>query len=250
MRLFTFFKLVSQKLFSKGEGDYASFVLAERFAALWYPKIMIGQYGKIWTEDKRFFDYLTKFEADNTSSAERKYFLRSLLSLVDTLPGDTAECGAYRGASSWLICDRFKETEKTHYVFDSCEGLSAPLSVDGGYWTKGDLRGGEEVLKKNLDPFPKAKIFRGWIPDRFDEAAGSSFCFVHIDVDLYQPTLDSLGFFYPRLVPGGIILCDDYGFASCPGAKSAFDEYMKDRPEKIVHAPTGQAFIIKDGQGR
>jgi hypothetical protein len=73
---------------------------------------------------------------------------------------------------------------------------------------------------------------------------------VHIDVDLYQPTLDSIRFFYPRLAPGGIILCDDYGYSSCPGAKGAFDEYMKDRPEKIIHAPTGQAFIIKDGQER
>jgi hypothetical protein len=248
MRLFTFIKLVSKKLFSERESDFASFVLSKKFAALWYPKMALGEYGKIWPDDKQFFDYYSKFEASNKASAERKFFLRSLLSLVDTLPGDTAECGAYQGASSWLICDKFKNTDKTHYIFDSFEGLSAPLDVDGEYWTKGDLRASEEILKKNLSTYSKVEILKGWIPDRFGEAADESFCFVHVDVDLYQPTLDSIRFFYPRLVPGGIILSDDYGFRTCPGAKGAFDEYMKDKPEKIIHVPTGQAFIIKDGQ--
>lgn len=54
-----------------------------------------------------------------------------------------------------------------------------------------------------------------------------------------------LEFFYNRVVSGGIILCDDYGFAICPGAKRAFDEYMQDKCENIIHFPTGQGFIMK-----
>ena len=47
------------------------------------------------------------------------------------------------------------------------------------------------------------------------------------------------------MVKDGIIVCDDYGFSTCPGAKQAFDEFMKGKPEPIVHVPTGQCFIIK-----
>lgn len=250
MKLLTFARLVYQKLFSARESDYASFVLAQKFAALWCSKAILGEYGKIWVEDDSFFDYYRRFEPGNTASAERKFFLRSLLSLVDSLPGDTAECGAYRGASSWLICDQLKETGKTHFIFDSFEGLSTPSHVDGEYWSKGDLCSGEEMLKEHLSAFNNVKVCKGWIPQSFNDAAERSFCFVHIDVDLYQPTLDSIKFFYPRVVEGGIILSDDYGFNTCPGARMAFDEYMRDKPEKIVHVPTGQAFIIKGAVSR
>ncbi|MBD0372242.1 MAG: class I SAM-dependent methyltransferase [Pyrinomonadaceae bacterium] len=245
MKLLTFARLLSKKLFSKREADYAGFVLAQRFASYCSSKAILGEYGKLWVEDGVFFDSYRKFEPSNPASAERKFFLRSLLSLVENLPGDTAECGVYKGAASWFICDKFRATDKTHFVFDSFEGLSAPSTVDGEYWSEGDLRSDEDVLKENLSAFPQVRVCKGWIPDSFHHARERSFCFVHIDVDLYQPTLASIEFFYPRLVEGGIILCDDYGFITCPGSRKALDEYMKDKPEKIVHVPTGQAFIIK-----
>jgi hypothetical protein len=68
-----------------------------------------------------------------------------------------------------------------------------------------------------------------------------------VDVDLYEATLGSLDFFYPRLVPGGMLVCDDYGFTTCPGATRAVDEFMSGRPEPIIHLPTGQGLVIKRG---
>ncbi|MGM3941125.1 TylF/MycF family methyltransferase, partial [Salmonella sp. NW387] len=72
------------------------------------------------------------------------------------------------------------------------------------------------------------------------------YCFVHVDVDLYQPTRDSIQFFYPRMVPGGIMLFDDYGSGmQSPGAARAVDDFMAGNPEPVIDAPTAQAFIIK-----
>lgn len=95
---------------------------------------------------------------------------------------------------------------------------------------------------------PQIVFHKGWIPERFADVAQRKFCFVHVDVDLFQPTRDSLEFFYPRMVRGGIILCDDYGFTSCPGAQTAFDTYLADKPEKVVNLPTGQGFIVRLGE--
>jgi hypothetical protein len=100
-------------------------------------------------------------------------------------------------------------------------------------------------VRRNLGRFDFVVYHRGWIPKRFESVAEQAFSFVHLDVDLYQPTLDSLLFFYDRLQPGGILLCDDYGFANCPGARRALDEFFADKVEKIVSLPTGQAFIQK-----
>src|SRR5437879_4756651 len=86
---------------------------------------------------------------------------------------------------------------------------------------------------------------KGWLPEKFQEVKDRRFSFVHIDVDLYQPTLDSLAFFYPRTTSGGIILSDDYAFITCPGQKKAMDSFFSDKPEEIVALPTGQGFVIK-----
>ena len=68
---------------------------------------------------------------------------------------------------------------------------------------------------------------------------------VHVDVDLYQPTRDSIDFFYPRLNPGGLFVCDDYGFTTCPGATKAIDDFMADKPETIVSMDAGGCFFVK-----
>ena len=61
-----------------------------------------------------------------------------------------------------------------------------------------------------------------------------------IDLDLYEGVRDSLGFFYPRMAPGGVIVLDDYGFASCPGARAAADEFFDDKPERLLALSTAQ----------
>jgi hypothetical protein len=131
-------------------------------------------------------------------------------------------------------------------MFDSFEGLSAPVATDGPYWHRGDLSRGEDVLKRNLSGFADYHIYKGWIPERFSEIADRTFSFVHIDVDLYQPTLDSMKFFYPRLNRGGILVCDDYGFQTCPGATQAVSEFLAEQTEAMIALPDGGGFLIKD----
>jgi hypothetical protein len=48
--------------------------------------------------------------------------------------------------------------------------------------------------------------------------------------------------------PGGIILCDDYGFTSCPGATKSIDEFLNDKPEKMISLADGGGFMIKGVQ--
>jgi O-methyltransferase len=69
---------------------------------------------------------------------------------------------------------------------------------------------------------------------------------VHIDVDLYQPTLDSLEFFWPRLADGGFVVVDDYGSSQFPGATTATNEFLdKNKPSFFYKVPMGACFIIK-----
>jgi hypothetical protein len=202
-----------------------------------------------WWDNSDFNDYLRRFEEFEGMNTDRRWMLGQLIRLTKNVAGDTAECGVFEGAGSYLICKSNSanpDQPRVHHVFDSFEGLSSPAVVDGAHWKKGDLSVGAEAVRKNLSEFSSSVLLhKGWIPDRFVDIADRRFAFVHIDVDLYQPTLDSVKFFYPRMNEGGVILCDDYGCTSCPGATQAIDEYLADKSEKMISLSAGGGFLIK-----
>ena len=201
-----------------------------------------------WWNNQEFTDYLIAFDELGGFNADRRWNLYQLARWSSSVPGETAECGVWKGAGSYAICWAFEATgeRRTHHAFDSFAGLSEPNeSVDGQHWRKGDLPSDLSATASNLSRYDQVVFHRGWIPERFHEVAGSRFAFVHIDLDLYQPTRDSLEFFYPRLSPGGLLLCDDYGFDVCPGPTAAMDEFFADRPECIVWLSPGAAFVVK-----
>lgn len=219
-----------------------------RFAASNLGGHYVGEDYKLWLQDERFVRRFRELSPHNEFSMERKYALRELALSVSTLDGAVAECGCYVGVSAWFLASVVDGAE--FYLFDSFEGLSAPSEQDRSpdglpQWQRGDLSASESELRRNLAEFSNVHVLKGWIPDRFGEVASCDFKLVHIDVDLYQPTFDSLEFFYPRLVSGGMIVMDDYGFANCPGAFDAANRFMKDKPERIIHLPTGQGVVIK-----
>lgn len=199
-----------------------------------------------WWHDDAFNSYLDRFGERKGFNAHRRWMLWQLMRLVSDVPGNSAECGVFEGASSWLICSALEGSGKVHHLFDSFEGLSAPETADGAHWRGGDLAAAEAVVARNLSAFSDMIVFhKGWIPERFADVKNESFCFVHIDVDLRQPTFDSIDFFYPRLSPGAVLLCDDYGCTTCPGATFAIDEYLADKPEKMIALDAGGGFFIK-----
>lgn len=229
------------------EGDaFERFQAAEMLTSAVYPAYKFSEYSRIFLEDEDFLDYYKGvMDANNWHSLDRKYTLNQLLKMVLYVDGDFAECGTYKGASAYLMCQALSDSDRTVHLFDSFEGLSEPDLLDGDYWVQGALAMPEVVLAETLKGFANYRVYKGWIPDRFSEVEQTEFAFLHIDVDLYKPTQDTLDFFYDRIIPGGIILMDDYGFKSCPGAKLAADEFFADKIEEIVMLPTGQAFVVK-----
>ncbi|HAO41953.1 MAG TPA: macrocin O-methyltransferase, partial [Afipia sp.] len=189
--------------------DYR-FVLLAKIGAILYPHYRFKWPQMDWIHDEDFNAYLSRFDELNSWNSERRWLVWQLIRLTEDVEGDTAECGAFEGADSYLIC-KANRGRRQHHIFDSFEGLSRPDGADGTYWQEGGLARSEEIVARNLAEFSAYTFYRGWIPSRFEEVASRRFSFVHIDVDLHQPTLDSLAFFYPRMNKGGIIVCDDYG---------------------------------------
>ncbi|HEC15222.1 MAG TPA: macrocin O-methyltransferase [Sedimenticola sp.] len=228
-----------------------SFFLLQKIGAWLVPKYRFNWPQLAWWDDNEFNAYLKRFDELDSNNADRHWMLAQLMRLVSEVPGDTAECGVFKGASSYLICqgNQKAKVRRIHHMFDSFSGLSEPSLRDGDFWSGGDLACSLDEVRANLAEFGEdaVRFYEGWIPDRFSEVSDRRFSFVHIDVDLFEPTRDSLAFFYPRMHVGGIILCDDYGFTTCPGATAACDEYLQDRPESMIGLSCGGGFLIKKG---
>jgi O-methyltransferase len=225
------------------------FNLLVKLGALLYPAYRFKWPQLNWVHDAPFNAYLARFGEESGLNAERRWMVRELMRLTEDVPGDTAECGAYEGAGSFLICEMNaanKRHRRHHHVFDSFEGLSRPVAIDGVHWKMGDMARGEDLVRRNLAAFDAFTLYKGWIPKRFADVQEKSFSFVHIDVDIYEPTRACLEFFYERTSEGGVIVCDDYGFTTCPGATRAVQEFLNDKSEKMLALTGGGGFLVKN----
>jgi Macrocin-O-methyltransferase (TylF) len=219
----------------------------ERTFSVFAPDVKLSEFGRTFFTDGDFLADYERFDRSNYRSFDRKFAMKELLKLALPLDGDVAECGVFRGASAFLLAKGIASLapEKKLHLFDSFAGLSEPKpELDGSHWHSGDLACGLAEVASNLKQYANLIVFQpGWIPEKFSEASEKQFCFVHVDVDLFAPTHDALAFFGPRMVPGGLIVCDDYGFETCPGARRAMDEYARASGQTVVHLPTGQGII-------
>jgi hypothetical protein len=224
------------------------FALAERVFRALVPGQHVAEFGRSFFFDRDFAACYEPFAEDNYHAYDRRYALNQFARLAARLPGDFAECGVYRGGSAFLLARALggAPADRRLHLFDSFAGLSSPEEVDGSYWHRGDMAVTLDEVRARLASFLLRIDFHpGWIPTRFCDVAERRFALVHIDVDLHQPTADAVAFFYQRLVDRGILVFDDYGFETCPGARRAIDEFFADKPEPVLHLPTGQGVVIR-----
>jgi O-methyltransferase len=140
---------------------------------------------------------------------------------------------ARRAGSRLHLFDTFAGMPQTDPEKDfHREGNFADTSLDG--------------VKEFLSDYSAATVFHpGFIPNTFAGLESAQIAFVNIDVDIYKSVKDSLEFVYPRMLPGGTILFDDYGWHSCPGAREAVDEFVERLNLLPLILPSGQAVITK-----
>ena len=99
-------------------------------------------------------------------------------------------------------------------------------------------------IRSVMSDFPGVTIHKGWIPDVLSELPETAWSFVHIDVDLFEPTKACLEYFLPRLAPGGVIVNDDFGSPLFPGGQRSWHEVMESHGLSYAVLDTGQAVYL------
>lgn len=194
--------------------------------------------------------------------AQRAFNLARYYEYACSLDGGKVECGVFNGFSALMCCHVNKalnpEFDGTGlYLCDSFEGLSQPLAEDlvvaqdaqgqsKQFLTheKGHFAADFSAVKSRFSGFPGVSFFKGWIPPVLTQLPERTWSFVHIDVDLYEPTLACLEYFFPRLVPGAVIVNDDFGSPLFPGGGKSWKEFFEKKNLSYVVLDTGQSVYI------
>jgi len=205
-----------------------------------------------WLQDPVFQQAYAEIRNHTLVDRFRCYELWHLLSQTQHLPGDVLEVGTWRGGTGCLMARRATELgfEARVHLCDTFEGVVKTGVTDSHY------RGGEhadtsDYLVRQLANAMNLKniiIHKGIFPEDIGPGLMHfTFRFCHIDVDVYQSGKDTLDWIWPRLPVGGIVVFDDFGFASCPGITRLVHE-EEQKPDRVcVQNLNGHAVLIKVG---
>lgn len=201
---------------------------------------------RVLTPWRETYDKIYEIVKDLTLlSKERVYYLLALASHAINVDGDFAECGVYRGGSALALAYQMAlaGAKKRLHLFDRFEESGFSFRSDSE--SSGRNKLSYQGVANRLRAYDFVRIHRGEIPSSLKGVEGVAFSFVHIDLNDRISTRDATAFFYDRMVPGGLILFDDYGFPMySESVKRAVDEFFADKKEEPIILGSGQSFVI------
>ena len=177
------------------------------------------------------------------------------------VPGDFAECGVWRGGSVLAMALTLVELgrdDRDLHLFDTFEGMTAPSEHDVSEydppavatWNDAQSRG-ERPWSELMDAegfdedsvratvlssgyrAERVHLVRGPVEETIPGAAPERLALLRLDTDWYESTRHELEQLYPRLMPGGVLIIDDYGHWE--GARRAVDEYFAEHPPLLLN---------------
>ena len=218
------------------------------------------------TNDEQYIwdAYNTLFLSDDIERIRKLLVRYEIFRQTLELPGDIIECGVFKGVGlfQWLkdlaIFD--PDSKKRIVGFDLFDNFEESLQD----WEKKEIdRFVQEANYQGTDPDQLMKIARKMqqehrlelikgnacqtIPRYVEKNQGMRISLLHLDFDVYEPTLVALQKFWPLVVKGGIVLFDEYAVRGL-GESEAVDEFFRDKVVKIQKVPYSQkptAFLVK-----
>lgn len=236
---------------------------------------------KILDDSGRERDFF--FEMQKSSMHLRMEFTARQLAVYElyrktiALPGSVAEFGVRNGANLFFLSrlveifnpgQRFDGISSRHVLgFDTFAGFPDVGEADLSEASWKDMRKGgvptdREVFFEDFERFRRESgigtrlhVFEGdvaeTLPKLLAERPGLRFAFVYLDLDLYAPTLLVLQQVWDRIVPGGVVVFDEYAIPEFPGESRAVDEFLAGRGAALHAVPWAycpSAYTIKGGR--
>ncbi len=207
-----------------------------------------------WLGDKAFMNIYNQIKSNTLVDIYRCYELWQLVQQAHSLNIAAAilEVGVWRGGTAGIMAQQLSNLNSTAtlYLADTFTGV-AKAGANDSFYTGGEHNDTSqqivEDLLKNKSQYPHYAILKGIFPEDTENKIPLTeiFGLCHIDVDVYDSAKDILEWVWNRLIPGGMVVFDDYGFHSCTGVTKLVNEYRNRSDRQIIHNLNGHAIMIK-----
>jgi O-methyltransferase len=205
-----------------------------------------------WNRDSAFRAAFAEIEPFTLVDVYRCFELWQLVEQTAKLGrGSLVEIGVWRGGTGALIARRAASCGIPDKVFlcDTFTGVVKAGPRDSLY------RGGEhadtsrqcvEDLLHTRMGLDNAEVLEGIFPEQTGRRVEHlDFRFCHIDVDVYRSAGDIVDWIWDRMIPGGILVYDDYGSYNCGGITAHVEEQRMCRDRLLIHNLNGHAIVVK-----
>jgi O-methyltransferase len=168
------------------------------------------------------------------------------------LDGDFVDCGVATGLLAGTICDflQFQAITKTYWLFDTWSGL--PIERFQGQARERAERTNQanykeifHIAQRNFAGYPNAKLVRGILPDTLSAVKIEKISYLSIDLNDALSEDQVIRELWPKIITGGFVLLDDYGFAGFEEQHEMWDRFAVDMNRTILTLPTGQGLLLK-----
>ncbi len=170
--------------------------------------------------------------------------IETAISRTSAMGGEIWECGCFEGDFAAAMLP-FIERRKLR-LFDTFEGM--PVSGPNDQHAVGAMKADLSKVCDRFEPWTQVAIHVGRMPETFAGLEGKTISLANLDVDNEQCARECLPWLYQHIHPGGYLVIDDYNCGACRGLKDAVDEFMRDKPERLVQLAeqgASQAHFIK-----
>lgn len=156
------------------------------------------------------------------------------------LEGDFIEFGCYdaKVAEFLIEYNNLADYKKTFYLYDIFDN---PPTERG---EKHSPRLYDEV-KSRMAAYSFVKVIKGLLPESFKKNIPKKLAFVHMDLNSAETEMSLLDLFFDKLVPGGILILDDYGTMGYEKQHDQEKKFFNDLGYLVVELPTGGGMVIK-----
>lgn len=166
------------------------------------------------------------------------------------LPGDLVELGVFKGHTTLFVAEYlgFADWPKRWWLYDTFTGIPEDQLDEGWAENNANAYHGTfsfEEVRDRFAPFPNIEVIQGRAPEILAERAPEQICFLHMDLNNATAEVQALDALFERIVPGGVIIFDDYCWTVSKRQRTAEDAWMAERGLKILPLPTGQGLFVK-----
>lgn len=175
--------------------------------------------------------------------AWRRYILACAAYHCAQLPGDFVECGVYQGSGIKTVVDYFGKENfgKTFWGYDTYD-----YNPVAGHTFQGQASGFFEEILKRFEGYQQVRLVRGLLPASLEGNSPAAIAYLHIDLNSAEYEIAVLDHLFDRVVPGGIVILDDYEWAGIYRPQKAGEDGWFDRRQyKVFPLPTGQGLVLK-----